>query len=416
MAMPRILILGGGFGGIRTALSLGSRLRGHAEITLIDRNGYHLFTPALYEVASAYGLDRDRFNRRLRNTVAVPYEEIFQGSQVRFVQAEIREVNVETMAVTTQGGHLFRYDYLVIGLGAQTADYGIPGVRDYSCQFKTLDDAIMISEKTMQLFQELEEGTRQAPVRICIVGAGFTGIELAAELALYGRKMCTRCGLSGKPFLVYLFEAGPRILPTISDGERERIRARLTELGVVITENTSIEALEGSVLKLRGGQKLSSDMTVWSAGIRPNQFLRSIGGLELNGGGKLIVGEHLHVPRRQNVFGVGDNIEFIDHATQKPIPSLAYLAADHGRIVAQNIVRSIKGKEMATHKPFYELWVAPVGGKFAVAHLWWGISVKGFMGWIVRELVDLRYFLQILPMGKALKFFLRQQAVFLKND
>ena len=157
-------------------------------------------------------------------------------------------------------------------------------------------------------------------------------------------------------------------------------------------------------------------MTVWTAGIQANEFVRSINGLQCTDKGKLIVGEHLYVPGHRNMFGVGDTIEFIDHATQKPIPSLAYLAADHGRIVAENIVRSIRGQKLAVHKPFYELWVAPVGGKYAIAHLWWGISIKGFFGWVVRELVDLRYFMQILPVRKALKFFIRQQQIFLKND
>src|SRR3989338_1797743 len=109
MALARIVIVGGGFGGVRAALDLEKKLRGHIEITLIDRNQYHLFSPALYEVASVYGLNDDHFNMRLRQTVAIPYDEIFRGRRIQFVQAEVRDINLSAKAVTTQGGHLFNY-------------------------------------------------------------------------------------------------------------------------------------------------------------------------------------------------------------------------------------------------------------------------------------------------------------------
>ncbi len=416
MALTRILIVGGGFGGVRAALDLEKKLRGHVEITLIDRNQYHLFSPSLYEVASAYGLNGDRFNMRLRQTAAIPYDEIFRGRLVQFVQAEVRDINISAKEVTTQGEHLFHYDHLVLAMGSQTADFSIPGIRDYAFQFKTLDDAVHISERMLQLFQEVAQGLRQQPLKICVVGAGFAGMELAAETALYCKKVADKLRLEEKSSLMFLFEAGPKILSSVSDKEREVIRTRLTKLGVIIMEQAPIGSVEGETLILRNGQRIRSDMTIWTAGVQPNVLLRSIRGLELTDTGKLKVGEHLSLRGHPEIFGIGDNIEFMDPATQKPVPALAYAAADQGRVVAENIKRSVKGEKLIPYRPYFDVWVAPVGGKYAVTHLWRGIVPPGFMGWIVRELIDLRYLLQILPVKSALSLYFRQRSVFLKND
>src|SRR3989344_9312469 len=146
--MVRILILGGGFGGIRCALDLEKKLvksRVEFEITLIDRKGYHLFNASIYEIASAYGIKRDLFAIELKKTVCIPYADIFEGKKINFIDAEITDVNLANKKVTTGGEHVIEYDYLVFGIGGETTDFDIPGVVDYANQFKSLDDALFIN-------------------------------------------------------------------------------------------------------------------------------------------------------------------------------------------------------------------------------------------------------------------------------
>ncbi len=412
----KILILGGGFGGIRTALNLERFLGGHVEITLIDQNSYHLFVPALYEVASAYGSNHDPFAMALRKSIAIPFSQIFEGKKINFVQASVRHIDLRGQIVTTASDHAFSYDYLVLALGSQTADFGIPGVYEYACQFKTIEDGLMVNQKIKTLFHQAASAGHTLPLKVFICGAGFTGIELAGELALLARKISRHLKLPSRALHIYMFEAASTILPLISDRERAMIRNRLTRLGVIVMENATIESVGDGEVKLKNGQMMKGDLVIWTAGIQANKLLQSVEGLELTPRGKIITGEHLHLSNYKNMFAVGDNIEFIDHKTQKPIPALAYLAVDHGNIVAQNIQRSINGNELKIHKPFYDLWIAPVGGTWAVAHLWWGICVSGFLGWVVRELSDLRYFLSILPFGKALKLFFYDLRIFSKNN
>src|SRR3989344_217076 len=416
--MKKILILGGGFGGVRCALDLDKKFKGQVQITLVDKNSYHLFLPSLYEVASVYEKNplssEDPFAVKIRKTVCIPYGEIFSGKNINFIQAEVSDVDLKTKNVRTKGGEVLAYDYLVIALGSQTADFGIPGVSEYAYQFKSIDDAVAINIKLGKLVKKMASGEKMDPLKILVGGAGFTGIEFAAEISRCSEKMCQEHDIRGKHAMVTLIEAGPKILPMVSDKERNIISKRLTKLGVVLMENSPIEEVGAGFVKLKSGQILEGDMLVWTAGIKPNEFLKSIAGLPMTDRGKIIVDENLRVQEWENVFAVGDNIEFIDPKTQKPVPALAYVAADQAKIAAKNIYNTINGKKLQSYRPYYAVWIAPVGGKFAVARLWGGFGFIGFMGWLVRELVDLKYLISILSLKKAITLFWQEMTMFTK--
>lgn len=413
--MIKILILGGGFGGIRCALDLDKKLKNEAEITLIDRNSYHLFIPAIYEVASAYGIKKDPFAIQLKKTICIPYTDIFENTSVDFIQAEINQVDLQNKKVITKGEHIFEYEYLVLALGSETSTYDIPGVQEYAHQFKTLEDALFINQRLEELSEQFTKGQRTEPFSFLICGGGFTGLEIAAELGCCSRAIKARCKLKGRCSTITLLEAGSKILPILSEKERKAVKKRLTQLGIVIMENSPIEEIEPNYLKLKNGQKLTGDLIIWTAGIRPNQFLKSIKDLALSASGKMAVEEDLRSKGTENVFGIGDNIEFIDKKNQKQVPALAYVAVDQGKIAARNIYNSIKSKKLKSYKPFYNVFIIPVGGKYALASLG-GVAIKGFMAWILRIIVDLKYFLSILTSYKAFKLYVDEMTVFLKND
>ena len=414
--MIKILILGGGFGGVRCALDLEKKIKDRIQITLIDRNSYHLFLPSLYEVASTYGAPKDPFAIKMRETVCIPYGKIFSGKNINFVQAEISAVDLKEKSIKTKGGEILSYDYLVIALGGQTADFGISGVREYAYQFKSIDDAVAVNVKIGKIIKKMASGEKMDPFKIFIGGAGFSGIEFAAEISYCVKKMCRAHNIKGKCAVITLIEAGNKILPMVSDGERKIISKRLTELGIVLMENSPIEEVGADFVKLKNGQMLNGDMVVWTAGIKANEFLRSITGLPMTDKGKVVADSNLRIQGLENTFAVGDNLEFIDPKTQKPVPALAYTAVDQGKIVAANIYNSHNGNNLKKYRPYYGVWIAPVGGKFALAHLWGGWNIAGFMGWVVRGLVDLRYMVSILSFGKAVALFWQEITMFTKND
>lgn len=418
--MVRILILGGGFGGVRVALDLENKLRkdiqaSKTEITLVDKNSYHLFVTSMYEVASATGIKRDPFATRLRKSICVPYADIFENKLINFVQAEALEVNLEQKYVMTKAERQYEFDYLVLALGSQSNDFGIPGVNEYAYKFKFLEDALMINERMETMIKDVAKGKRQMPINILIGGAGFTGIEVASELACCAKSIARKRGIKGKCSSMVLFEAMPQILPMASDKERRIILNRLTKHGVMIMTNSAIEEVGDNWVKLKTGQKINGDLVIWTAGIKPNDLIRSIRGLPLTEKGKIPVDDTMLIKDFKNVFAVGDIVELIDPATKKPVPAMAFVAYKEGAVVAQNIIRLIKDKNLKSYKPSYNMWVAPVGGKYSVAHIN-GITIYGFLGWIIRELIDLKYMLQILPLARAFSIFWEEITLFTKND
>src|SRR3989344_1086669 len=142
--MKKILILGGGFGGIRCALDCAKKFNGQVTVTVIDRNAHHTFTSALYEVASAYQPTDDPFALELRRAVSISYKDIFEGKNIDFIQAEITSVDLISSHVVLDGGTQLDFDYAVFALGGQTADFGISGVYEYAYQFKTTNDAVAL--------------------------------------------------------------------------------------------------------------------------------------------------------------------------------------------------------------------------------------------------------------------------------
>lgn len=414
--MIKILILGGGFGGVRVALDLEKKLKDDAQITLIDKSSYHLFVPALYEVASAYGIKQDPFAIRLKKTICIPYLDIFYDKKISFIQAEIFSIDVENKKIATRGGEILDYDYLIIALGGQAADFGVLGVKEYAFQFKNLEDGLALNQKIDQLTKEIAAGTRNPPIKITVIGAGFTGIEVAAELACCVKKFARICNIKSRCERIILIEAAPKILPAISDEERSMVVNRLTELGVEILNGAAVEEVKSEQIKFKSGKTLDTDLVIWTAGIKPPDILKSLPGDSLTASGKLKVDENLAVAGLRNTFAVGDNAEFTNQQTGRPVPALAYIAVDQGQIAAKNIVHLLKSKKLINYKPFFSVWIAPVGGKYALAHLWGGVTIKGFLGWILRELVDLRYILSILPVKKAISIFWQEVTLFTKND
>ncbi|MBI2626923.1 MAG: FAD-dependent oxidoreductase [Parcubacteria group bacterium] len=426
--MQNILVLGGGFGGIRVALDLERKLRhviNHEKnwrVVLIDRNANHTFTPNLYEVASAYGVKKEPYQIKLRGSICIPYGIIFANHKIDFIQAEISKIDIENRKIITGGGEEIDFDYLVLGLGAEVNDYGIPGVSEYAYQMKTIDDGIAINEKLNQIFKEGKEGVKELPVRIIIGGGGFTGVETAAEIACCVENLRNTCKMSKGYVSISLVEAGSTILPMVSEKERDVIKKRLNFLGVQVIERKEIKEVKPDSV-LMGNDLVKSDMFIWSGGIRSNRILASVKNyIDLDDKrGSILADEYLRVKQGGNpipfIFAVGDSVFILDHKTQKPVPAMAYTAKDQGATVASNIFNSIQNKPLKKYNPWYGAWIAPVGGKFALARPGIGnFSISGRLGWVMRQFVDFRYFLSILPFFKAMRLFFKDVVLFSKND
>lgn len=421
--MKKILIIGGGFGGIRAALDLDRKLSPkEAMIVVVDRNSYHLFSPALYEIASAYGVSPDPYQLKLRRAISIPYADIFRHTKINFRQGEIVAVDWQKKEVMTGGGYALAFDHLIFGLGSETNTFGVSGAVEYAFKFKTIDEAVFLNQRIGELYQKAARGRHSLPIKFIIAGAGFNGIELAGELACCVEKIKNACRLHQGCVSIEIIEAGPKILPDISDKERAIIRKRLTQLGVKIIENAPIKEVGPNfvITEGEGGErKLWADFVVWTAGVRASSLLKKMEELPLDNQGKIRVNKFLQVERIDNTWALGDNTAFMDEGGWRTVPGLAYVAVAQGKIIAENIKRQIKDGctvALKPYHPFYEAWIVPVGGKFAVAHLGRRWITSGLGGWVIRLLVDLRYFVSILPWSRAWGLFEEETKLFIKND
>lgn len=432
------MILGAGFGGLRTALDLTKYQKKREipeewEIVLIDKNSYHLYTPLLYEVAAGYIGDDAPSEREFRTGAALPIEFIISGRKIKFIQSEVRTIDCANKYLGLNGGEKICYDYLVLALGAKTEYFDVSKAEECSYSFKTMHDALVIRRKIVDLLALLRRGNKDR-LRIVICGGGATGSEFAAELANFFKRLEKQKIISRRHWSITLIEASPRVVSAFGPKVSGMARLRLENLGVkvmvdVCVKSASFGKITLAPRPLKKGEKeedllceflsekekeIKADMLIWTAGIRAVNILERCG-LPVDVKGRLLVDEYLRVKEADNIFAIGDNAFLLDPKTRQPAPALAQAAILQGKIAAANISRLIQDKPLLLYE-FPEFpSIVPLGGKRAAAKIG-NLVLGGFFAWLLHKLADLRYFLKILPQLKAFKVFLKGLRIYLKND
>jgi NADH:ubiquinone reductase (H+-translocating) len=315
-ALHRIVIVGGGAGGLELATRLGDTLgrRGKAQITLIDKKRTHVWKPKLHEIAAG-SMDISAHE--------VPYMAqshwhhfLYRVGEMNGLDRERREVHVapylddEGQQVTPQ--RAFGYDTLVMAVGSLSNDFGTPGVREHAMRLETSGDAQRFHTKLVNAFGRAN--SQVAPLRpeqldVAIIGAGATGVELAAELHRTTREVVA-FGLdrldADKDMKIIVIEAAPRVLPALPERLSEATEKLLRELGIVVHTNAKVAEVQAGLVKLADGREIPAELVVWAAGVKAPDFLNGIAGLESNRINQLVVRPTLQTSRDDNIFALGD--------------------------------------------------------------------------------------------------------------
>ena len=318
--MTKIVVVGGGAGGLELATKLGRKLgkRGKAQITLVDRNRTHLWKPLLHEVAAGSldaGIDALSYQSHARNH---GFE--FQLGTLTGIRRDAKRIVLAP--ITGEKGEEvlakreLEYDYLVMALGSISNDFGTPGVRDNCIFLDSPDQAFRFHGLLMNQFLKFagdckpgdDTCTPAQQVKIAIVGAGATGVELSAELynaveelAAYGYRNLSRSSLK-----VTVVEAGPRILPALPERISSAAHHELTQLGVDVRTATFVSEATPEGLKTKDGELIEANLMVWAAGIKAPDFMKEIGGLETNRINQLMVKPTLQTTLDDHIFAIGD--------------------------------------------------------------------------------------------------------------
>lgn len=418
----RVVILGGGFGGLSAAqhLSRHARDKDALDIVLVDQHRFHTYTPLLYEVVSA-DLGRDVSNADLSKGASVTFDidGVLQNHlNVRAVQEKVEEIRLQTKEIVFRSGEILAFDQLVLALGASSNTMGVPGVEEHALSLKHIHEALGIHDVLRRLVQERTEGE---PLELVIVGGGPTGVELAAELST------SFCALSKQRDLLWgvtLVDAGARILSSLPEAVTRKAMRRLEDLGVRVLLGTLVKEVGSAwvVLAPNGRVSLSerpikrdashrADLVIWTAGVCANSAWAAWG-LPLNERGYVKTNDTFQVVGHGDVWAIGDMAAMEGVA----LPQIAPEAIAQGAVVAQNVYRRFKREIAFRHyKPKTWPFAIPLGGRRAIGR-YANIVVSGRLGYLFRKAVDLKYFLDVLRPLHALRVWMHGARIYSEND
>ncbi len=379
---PRVVIVGGGFGG----LSLASSLKGAPfQVVLLDRNNYHTFQPLLYQVASS-GLEPD--------SIAFPIRKIFRNqNNFEFRMTEVLEIIPDKNLLRTGIGEL-KYDYLVLATGSQTGFFGLKSVEQNSMAMKSIPQALDLRSLILQNFEKsllvTDAYEIEKLLNFVVVGGGPTGVELAGSLA----EMKTHVlpadypGLDASKMQIHLLEAGPRLLPSFSEGSSSNTLRFLSDLGVKTLLNTAVADYDGEKVKTNTGADLTSSTLIWAAGVE-GAAVKGIEGDALLRNKRLVVDEFNRVKGYSTVFAIGDIANMTnDERFSKGHPMVAQPAIQQGELLAKNLKNLLANKPLKPFK-YKDLGsMATIGRNKAVVELPF-MKIKGILAWFVWMFVHL---------------------------
>lgn len=418
-----IVIVGGGFGGVRIAKILSKwsaswRRQGHhINITLIDKSRYHTFYPNLYEVATAHipeifgHLPINFFD--LKSSAIYPLEDIFlDDANVEVLEGEVVGVDFKKNKVRLKNSPALSYDFLVLAAGSETNYFNIAGMGRNALPLKGFFDALEIRNA-------IDEAFFRAPknqiVKIAIGGGGFTGCELAGELVGYMRKLAQVHGRPEYYGECIIVEATENLLGGAGAALQKKAKVRLEKLGVRFKFKSPIRGVEGQEIILEDGSKIPYDVLVWTAGVKASDFTKSFFGVKLEKGACVAADKNLRVLPYENVFGAGDITYCVDKATGKSLPMTASVAIREAKCVAKNIKRMILKKSLVNYKPHHAGFIIPLGGRYALLESH-GIRLSGFLPWVIKQMIALHYWAGIVGWVKAFKLWKSGLEVYLGND
>lgn len=371
---PSVVIVGAGFGGLRVARGL---RRAPVDVTVIDRNNYHLFVPLLYQVATA-GLEAEE--------IAQPVRRLFhRAPNIRFRLATVSSVDLERRIVITDNGDL-PYDFLVLAAGSATNYFGIKSAARETSALRTLDEAEELRDSVLSAFEsaaaEPDRRRRRELMTLVLIGSGPTGVELAGALAELRRHVLPRDypQLDLSEARILLLEASDRLLPGFSHRSQAKAHAKLQEMSVEVRFDSRVSDADGGGVMLQSGERIPAGAVIWVAGMRAPALADTMP-MPKGANGRLIVEETLRLPGYPEVYAIGD-LAHVGGPDVTPHPMMAPVAIQQGDLVAKNIRRHLAGKPPKRFRYKNRGVMVTIGRQAAVAQVF-GIEFSGLFAWVL---------------------------------
>jgi NADH dehydrogenase len=376
----RILILGGGFGGLYTALELEKKLPKHpnVEVTLVNRENFFLFTPMLHEVAAG---DLDLTN------IVSPVRKLLR--KVNFFEGEVEGIDLAERRVVVSHGfdrhtHELEFDQVVLGLGSSTNFFGLPGLEQNALTMKSLSDAINLRNRMIALLEEadtecVDSANRKALLTFVVAGGGFAGVETIGGINDFVRE-CLRFfpNIREHDIRMVLVHPGPTVLPELSSSLGEYAQGSLRRKGIDIRLNTKVEGYVDDTVALSDGSILATHTLIWTAGTTPHSLLAALPCAKERG--RIVVNDELAVKGSPGVWAIGDCALVPDRTTGKYCPPTAQHALREGKVLAHNLLSAVTGRPRKSFSFATLGQLAAIGHRTGVANIL-GKNFQGFIAW-----------------------------------
>lgn len=371
---PRVVIIGGGFGGLWAAKALANK---SVDVTLIDRKNHHVFQPLLYQVATAVLSPGE---------IAQPIRRILHYARnIEVILGEVVGFDVAANNIRLEDGTEVGYDYLIVAAGARHAYFGHDDWEVSAPGLKTLEDAVEIRRRVLLAFELAErdaylKGTHEE-LNFVIVGGGPTGVELAGAIADIARQALAKdfMAIDTRKTKVVLFEGSDRVLGTFASDLSDSAKSQLESLGVEVRLNSFVTDIAPGKVKV-GKEWIPCDVVVWATGVAASPIGKLLG-VETDKAGRVFVEPDLTIPGHKNVFVIGD-MASIKQESGEPVPGVSPAAMQMGTATAKNILADLKGRDRTIFKYVDKGTMATIGRSKAIAHLA-GLKFKGLIAWLM---------------------------------
>jgi NADH:ubiquinone reductase (H+-translocating) len=377
MNKPKVVILGGGFGGLAAARALYKS----AEVTVVDRHNFQTFLPLLYQVSTA-GLAADH--------VAYPIRGALRKTNIKFRMGSPISIDHKNQEVKLDSSEVLQFDHLIVALGSVSADFGIPGVNEYALGMKTVHEALTIRAEIMRRFEDLCRFEDETKLSISVIGGGPTGVEMAGAIAeLIRGPLKSDQANAAAHIQVSLIEAGPRLLPPFAPSLSARTKKDLEKLGVKVLLNTAVKAIEHRKIILKDDSVLNSEITIWAAGVKGSDAMAQLN-LPTNGN-RVAVEPTMQVKNYPNIWALGDIAGALGK-DGRPLPMVAPVAIQQGKFIAKQISRFMAKKPLTEFKYLDKGSMATIGRNKAVVQVK-GLKISGPIAWLIWLWLHLFYLL-----------------------
>jgi NADH:quinone reductase (non-electrogenic) len=380
--MKRIIVVGAGFGGLEAVTRLDRMFRRdpEVEILLLSDQNYLLFTPLLPQIASSYTDPRH---------IVQAVREIRGKRKFRFRREAVRAVDTANRRVILDSGPI-EYDALILATGARTEFFNTPGAREYCWDYKSLQQAVELRERIIDLCEHADhtedQAARRAMLTFVVVGGGYTGIELITEMNDFLFRYAARKyrGIAASDIRLVVLEATPDILRGIGPRLAEHARNRLQATGIEVRTSTRVTRVLPDAVEINGNEILKSDTIIWTAGVRASELIESLPGPH-DRIGRAVVNPYLQLENHPEIFVVGDSAGAV---SAPEAPRVAPVAIDQGEIAARNIGHLWRGEPLETYEFASKGMLVSLGMNYAVVNVA-GIQIRGYIAWLFWNAVHL---------------------------